>query len=89
MPNRLCESLRELIEKNSPLLFQQLASASLEEHFKARFVNVTNPSPIDVFIRRFTSSLYLDARNLGNPIVRTEYFETIQRGSQIFVLYTG
>uniref|UniRef100_A0AC35FU32 Lipid-binding serum glycoprotein C-terminal domain-containing protein n=1 Tax=Panagrolaimus sp. PS1159 TaxID=55785 RepID=A0AC35FU32_9BILA len=77
IPSLFCKGLQDIIEKNSPEMFQRLTRADLSEHFQG--FN-SDSIVIDRFIRRFTHGLYVDNRNIADPIVTSEYFETQQRG---------
>ncbi|KAI1715687.1 bactericidal permeability-increasing protein [Ditylenchus destructor] len=76
IPDLLCKGLQDIIEKNSPRLFQRLTYAPLSEHFKS----LNASSVIEQFIRKFTQGLYIDGRNIADPIVTADFFETQQRG---------
>ncbi|KAK0399766.1 hypothetical protein QR680_003204 [Steinernema hermaphroditum] len=76
IPNLFCNSLRQIIEKNSPRLFQRLSRTYLSDHFK----KFDGHTVIDRFIRKFTQGLYLDNVNILNPVVTNQYFETQQLG---------
>ncbi|TMS39191.1 hypothetical protein L596_005756 [Steinernema carpocapsae] len=76
IPNLFCQSLREIIEKNSPRLFHRLSRTYLSDHFN----KFDGSTVIDRFIRRFTQGLYLDNVNIFDPIITTQYFETQQLG---------
>lgn len=58
-------------------MFQRLTRAELSDHFQG--IN-TSSIVIDRFIRKFTGGLYIDNRNIADPVVTSEYFETQQRG---------
>uniref|UniRef100_A0A915CW00 Lipid-binding serum glycoprotein N-terminal domain-containing protein n=1 Tax=Ditylenchus dipsaci TaxID=166011 RepID=A0A915CW00_9BILA len=76
IPDLLCKGLQDIIEKNSPRLFARLTNSPLTEHFSS----FNGSSVIDKFIRRFTQGLYIDGRNIADPLVNTEFFETQQKG---------
>uniref|UniRef100_A0AC34Q3I8 Uncharacterized protein n=1 Tax=Panagrolaimus sp. JU765 TaxID=591449 RepID=A0AC34Q3I8_9BILA len=77
IPEIFCKGLQDIIEKNSPEMFQRLTKAQLSEHFQGIS---TSSVVIDRFIRRFTEGLYIDNRNIADPVVTSEYFEIQQRG---------
>ncbi|KAI6181005.1 LBP / BPI / CETP family protein [Aphelenchoides besseyi] len=76
IPGIFCQGLTNIIEQNSPALFQRLNRAQLTEHFK----NFNNDGVIENFIRRFTAGLYIDGHQIADPVVTNEYFETQQSG---------
>ncbi|KAI6175334.1 LBP / BPI / CETP family protein [Aphelenchoides bicaudatus] len=76
IPNLFCRGLTEIIDKNSPTLFQRLNRAQLTEHFQ----KFNETGVIERFIRRLTEGLYIDGHQISNPIVTSEYFETQQSG---------
>ncbi|KAI6218366.1 LBP / BPI / CETP family protein [Aphelenchoides fujianensis] len=76
IPNIFCRGLTDIIEKNSPALFQRLNRAQLTEHFQTFAGN----GVIESFIRRFTDGLYIDGHQISSPTVTSEYFETQQSG---------
>uniref|UniRef100_A0A1I8AFI1 BPI2 domain-containing protein n=1 Tax=Steinernema glaseri TaxID=37863 RepID=A0A1I8AFI1_9BILA len=76
IPALFCNSLREIIEKNSPKLFQRLSRTYLSDHFK----KFDGSTVIDRFIRKFTQGLYLDNVNIFDPVITNNYFETQQLG---------
>ncbi|KAL3077551.1 hypothetical protein niasHS_012257 [Heterodera schachtii] len=77
IPNLLCRSMRDIVERNSPLLFQKLTYIPLKEHFGM----LSNGSGvIEKFTQRFTDGLFIDGRMVADPIVTNDFFETQQRG---------
>ncbi|KAE9553522.1 hypothetical protein FO519_003271 [Halicephalobus sp. NKZ332] len=77
IPDIFCKGLQNIIEKNSPDMFQRLTRAELTNNFEG--IN-TSSIVIDRFIKTFTNGLYIDNRNIVDPVVTSEYFETQQRG---------
>ncbi|KAI3411945.1 hypothetical protein GPALN_002001 [Globodera pallida] len=77
IPNLLCQSMRDIVERNSPQLFQRLAHIPLMEHFGA-FSNGTGV--IEKFTERFANGLFIDGRMVADPIITNDFFETQQRG---------
>ncbi|VBB29486.1 unnamed protein product [Acanthocheilonema viteae] len=78
IPNVFCNSLQRIIEDSSPHLFQRLAFTNLTDHFHS--INLVDNMIISKLFRRLTKGLYIDNRNINDPIVTADYFETQQKG---------
>ncbi|VDK19708.1 unnamed protein product [Anisakis simplex] len=78
IPSVLCSSIQKFIEDASPALFKRLARADLSDQFKT-------PGPIGIpaverLVHRFTKGLYIDNRNIADPTITYDFFETQQSG---------
>ncbi|CAG9538149.1 unnamed protein product [Cercopithifilaria johnstoni] len=78
IPNIFCSSLQKIIEDSSPYLFQRLAFTNLTDHFHS--VNLADNMIVSKLFQRLTKGLYIDNRNINDPIITEDYFETQQRG---------
>ncbi|VDM07810.1 unnamed protein product [Wuchereria bancrofti] len=78
IPSVFCNSLQRIIENSSPSLFQRLAFTNLTDHFNS--VNLIDNMIVSKLFRRLTNGLYIDNRNINDPIVTSDYFETQQKG---------
>lgn len=57
---------------------QRLAFTNLNDHFYS--TNLVDNTIISKLLHRLTKGLYIDNRNIDDPIVTADYFETQQRG---------
>ncbi|KHN81128.1 Lipopolysaccharide-binding protein [Toxocara canis] len=78
IPSIFCSSLQKFIEDASPTLFKRLARADLSDPFKT-LGPVDNPI-VERLVRRFTKGLIIDNRNIADPTINYDFFETQQRG---------
>ncbi|VDM92673.1 unnamed protein product, partial [Litomosoides sigmodontis] len=78
IPNVFCNSLQRIVEDSTPHLFQRLAFTNLTDHFYSS--NLVDNTIISKLFHRLTKGLYIDNRNIADPIVTADYFETQQRG---------
>uniref|UniRef100_A0A915N6F3 Lipid-binding serum glycoprotein C-terminal domain-containing protein n=1 Tax=Meloidogyne javanica TaxID=6303 RepID=A0A915N6F3_MELJA len=78
IPDLLCRSLRDIVERNSPHLFQRITYIPLGEHFST-FGNGTD-GVIERFVQRLSNGLFIDGRMVSDPVITNDYFETQQRG---------
>lgn len=78
IPHLFCNSLQNVIESNSPRLFQRMAYTDLSDPFRA--IGDVDNKVVERLLRRFTKGLYIDNRNIADPIITPNYFETQQKG---------
>ncbi|KAM3725082.1 Bactericidal permeability-increasing protein [Dirofilaria immitis] len=78
IPNVFCNSLQRIIEDSSPRLFRRLAFTNLTDQFHS--INLVDNMIINKLFRRLTKGLYIDNRNIANPVITSDYFETQQKG---------
>uniref|UniRef100_A0A915PZX0 Lipid-binding serum glycoprotein C-terminal domain-containing protein n=1 Tax=Setaria digitata TaxID=48799 RepID=A0A915PZX0_9BILA len=78
IPNIFCNSLQRIIEDSSPRLFHRLAFTNLTDHFHS--IDLADNMIVSKLFRHLTNGLYMDNRNIHDPIVTSDYFETQQRG---------
>lgn len=62
---------------------QRLAHVNLDEPFKT--IEIADNLIVEKLLRSLTSGLYMDTRNIADPVVTTDYFETQQRGCTIYL----
>ncbi|CAI4223500.1 unnamed protein product [Auanema sp. JU1783] len=77
IPTMFCKKLKHLIEDNSPKMFAKLTRTNFGEHFKGDLIENT---VMKKFIMDFVKGLYIDNRNIADPIVTYDYFETQNKG---------
>lgn len=56
-----------------------MAYIDLSDPFRA--IGAVDNKVVERLLRRFTKGLYLDNRNIADPIITPNYFETQQKGS--------
>ncbi|CAJ0959412.1 unnamed protein product, partial [Mesorhabditis belari] len=78
IPNMFCRKLKNLVENNSPKIFARLSKTNLGESFKTPIVD--DGGIMQKFISDFVDGLYIDNRNIADPIVTEDYFETQMKG---------
>uniref|UniRef100_A0A0R3S3R3 BPI2 domain-containing protein n=1 Tax=Elaeophora elaphi TaxID=1147741 RepID=A0A0R3S3R3_9BILA len=59
-------------------MIERLAFTNLTDHFHS--INLVDNLIISKLFHRLTKGLYIDNRNINDPIVTTNYFETQQKG---------
>ncbi|EFO14940.1 hypothetical protein LOAG_13575 [Loa loa] len=65
------------------LHLQRLAFINLTDHFDS--INLVDNHSISKLFRRLTNGLYIDNRNINDPIITSDYFETQQKGEIRYV----
>uniref|UniRef100_A0A8R1U2X5 Lipid-binding serum glycoprotein C-terminal domain-containing protein n=1 Tax=Pristionchus pacificus TaxID=54126 RepID=A0A8R1U2X5_PRIPA len=78
IPIMFCSKLQQLIEKNSPRLFEKLSKTTFEDKFDSSTISETEM--MQKFIADLIHGLYMDNSHIHSPIVTYDYFETQQRG---------